>query len=132
MICDFATSKGSLSSISLLAGNDGFAALQHHAGMDDQDDEIVPIFLGEWIRALETTQAAVARGTGLSETYISQLIDGSKNNPTLKKLSLIVQCLDIPISAIFEPPPDVTLVDRFSKLPPRLVDRLKQRRLPRS
>lgn len=106
--------------------------MQHHAAMDDQDAEIDPIFLGEWIRTLETTPAEVARNTGLSEAYLSQLIDGSKNNPTLQKLSMIVRFLDIPISAIFEPPPDGNLVDRFSKLPPRLVDRLKQRRLPRS
>ena len=99
--------------------------------MDDQDDEIEPIYLGEWIRALDTTPAEVARGTGLSESYLSQLIDGSKNNPTLDKLSKIVHCLDIPIGAVFEPPPDITLVDRFSRLPPRLVERLKQRRLPR-
>ena len=88
---------------------------------------IKPLYLGAWIRKLGYRPAEVARGTGLNEGYLSQLISGKKTNPSRVALAAIAEFLDVHVAVFDSPPPDQPTLDTLSRLDPQLLARLMRR-----
>jgi transcriptional regulator with XRE-family HTH domain len=84
-----------------------------------------PLYIGQWIRALGMTPAEVARGTGMNEGYLSQLISGDKKNPSGATLSLLAGHLGIPIDYLYRPTPDREFIEKAGQIDPSVLARLK-------
>lgn len=78
------------------------------------------LFIGQWIRALGRKPSDVARGIGLNEGYLSELISGSKKNTSGTVLMEIADFLDIPIQYLRRPPPNPDVIREVS-MPIRLT-----------
>jgi transcriptional regulator with XRE-family HTH domain len=82
------------------------------------------LFVGEWIRALGFRQVDVVRATGINEGYLSELINGTKKNPSFEVLNQIADFLVIPVSYFNRAPPDREFIAEAAGLDPRIIARL--------
>lgn len=87
-----------------------------------------PLYVGPWIRAVGTTQAAVSRETGINEGYLSEIISGGKKNPSAAKLMLIADFLKVPLGDLYKQPPSAALLEQVAGYDPAVVVRLSQKR----
>lgn len=85
-----------------------------------------PLYIGEWIRALGRTPAEVARGIQRNEGYLSQLISGKKQRPSLGLQQEIADELGIPMHYLLRPPPDKDFIQEARQLDPAVIDRLRK------
>jgi transcriptional regulator with XRE-family HTH domain len=86
------------------------------------------LYVGEWIRASDTTPAEVSREAPINEGYLSGIISGNKKNPSGSKLALIARVLGITVPALYSPPPSAKLLDQVADYDPEVVIRLSQKR----
>ena len=86
------------------------------------------LYVGEWIRASETTPAEVSREAPINEGYLSGIISGNKKNPSGAKLALIARFLGIAVPALYSAPPSAKLLDQVADYDPEVVIRLSQKR----
>lgn len=85
-----------------------------------------PLYIGQWIRALGFTQRAIVKSSGLNEGYISQLVNGEKDNPSADVVMLIADALEIPMNLLYQPPPDKEFIAQAAKLDPSIIGRLRK------
>jgi DNA-binding Xre family transcriptional regulator len=78
------------------------------------------LFIGEWIEALGAKQKDVAEASGIGESYLSLLIDGTKGNPSARILYRISKHLGINVNDLFEMPPPKAQVEMLGNVSPRL------------
>lgn len=78
------------------------------------------LYIGEWIELLGATQKDVAKAAGIGESYLSLLIDGTKDNPSGRILFRISEHLGITVNDLYDPPPPASQVQALGKVPPRL------------
>lgn len=82
------------------------------------------LFLGPWLLALGRKPREVANATGINEGYISQLINGKKENPSRDIRDEIADFLGIPGHYLERPPPEKEVVAEIRALDPALIERL--------
>lgn len=85
----------------------------------------LPLFLGQWLRALGIKQVDVVRGTTVSEGYVSQLVSGEKKNPNPAILNEIADFLGIPLHYLRRPPPPKEFLQEVGALDPAVIERLR-------
>lgn len=98
----------------------------------EPETEEAPLYIGAWIRACEKTPAEVSRKASINEGYLSELIKGTKKNPSRSKLTAIANFLKIPVSSFDQPPPSQKLLDQVADYDPEVVLRLSQHRKSKS
>lgn len=102
--------------------------LSDHGGMTvkprAQARRIRKLFVGEWIRALGFRQVEVVRATGINEGYLSELVSGSKKNPSFEYLNEIAEFLGIPVSYFNRAPPDREFMQEAAELDPKVLAKL--------
>jgi transcriptional regulator with XRE-family HTH domain len=91
-----------------------------------------PLFIGQWIRAMDCTPAEVAHGTGINEGYLSEIISGKKKNPSDAIRQLIADFIKVPLASFYQLPPSSTLIDQVAEYDPELVARMAERRRQQS
>lgn len=82
------------------------------------------LYVGQWIRALGKRQRDVARGTSVTEGYLSLLVNGGRKNPSLACLAEIADFLGIPAHYLYRPPPPRQILETISGLDPETISRL--------
>lgn len=83
-----------------------------------------PLFIGQWIRAMGLTPAEVARDAPMNEGYLSELISGRKQKPSIEILQAIAKVLGIPRDKLHEPPPAKEVIEAARTLGPSVLRRL--------
>ena len=102
----------------------GLMAVKPKARRPAPPKQFKKLFVGEWIRALNFRQIDVVRATGINEGYLSELISGSKRNPSFEKLNQVAEFLGIPVSYFNRAPPDRQFITEAAELDPRVLARL--------
>jgi len=93
-----------------------------------------PLRLGAWLLAFGMTKTTLSKGSGVSLPYISQMISGTKRNPSEGMLIDIADYLfpDVPederVSYLYRSPPDQTFVRTARDLNPDLLRRIMRKR----
>lgn len=87
-----------------------------------------PLYIGEWLARLGMKPVEVARGVGISEAYLSELISNKKKDPSFSVLSDIADFMGVQIDHLRRPPPRVETVEAVSGLSPEILARLKSTR----
>ena len=83
------------------------------------------LYLSEWMARLGVRPVDLARGAGISESYISTLRAGKlKKNPTPDVLLAISDALRITVNEMYSPPPNPAAVAAIRELQPDTVQRL--------
>jgi len=82
--------------------------------------------LGQWITRLGRKPGEVAKGIGISEPYLSELISGKKKNVSFSIIANIADELGIPIDALRRPPPRFEAVQSVADLSPDVLRRLSR------
>ncbi len=83
------------------------------------------LYLGQWMARLGMRSIDLARETRLSESYISNLINGKvKKNPSTDVSLRISRALGITVNDLFSPPPGPEMIAAISDLQPDTVQRL--------
>lgn len=74
------------------------------------------MYLGEWLNRLEVKQGQLAKGVGVSATYISELVNPKSGeaakNPTPGLLLAISEFLGITVNDLYAPPPSRSDMER--------------------
>lgn len=83
------------------------------------------LYVGQWIRALDRRPTDVARGSGVNEGYLSELINGRKANPGGHVLLAIAAELGIPMDYLYRPPPDQKLLEKLDEIEPEILAKLR-------
>jgi transcriptional regulator with XRE-family HTH domain len=78
------------------------------------------LFIGEWIEALGAKQKDVADASGIGESYLSLLIDGTKKNPSALILYKISEHLGVSVNDLYNAPPPKAELEMLGQVPPRL------------
>lgn len=84
-----------------------------------------PLYIGRWIRALGSRPRDVARGIGMNEGYLSELINSRKTNPSPQIQAAIAEFLDIPVDYFKRPPPTPQAIKEIAEIDPAVIERLK-------
>ena len=104
------------------------APLTDYPGMDRGDDESgSTLYIGEWIAAFDLKPREVHKKSGVSEPYLSQLINNRKANPSQVKLKQVADALGIKVKDLYSRPPSRETLDELSRLSPDQIVRLQQR-----
>lgn len=82
------------------------------------------LYIGEWMARLGIRPVELARGTGLTESYISELVKRTKNNPSFSAIADIADYMGITINDLRRPPPPAAILGGLS---PEAISRLKSR-----
>ena len=82
------------------------------------------LFIGQWVRALGKRPVDVVRATGINEGYLSELIGGTKTNPSTALLRQIGDSLGIKWHYLYEPPPSKEFIRTATTLDPATLARL--------
>ena len=87
------------------------------------------LYIGEWIDALGLERRKIAKEAGITESYLSLLINNftaeQPKNPSVWTIIQIADAASVSIDLLRQPPPHT--IDGLRKLPPDLVDRLIKR-----
>lgn len=75
-------------------------------------------YLGAWLKYLGHRQADLARATGLTESYISNLVNQQKEGPTPEVLLGISEALDITVNDLYSPPPTLEAAEAIREMTP--------------
>lgn len=73
------------------------------------------IYLGEWIAFRGKIPADIERATGLTNGYLSLLISGEKDNPSLLTLSKLAKAIGVPVGLLFTPPEHLSAPVRINR-----------------
>jgi hypothetical protein len=71
----------------------------------ETEAEGAPIFLREWMTALNVRGVTIRQETGITEGYISSLKSGRRKNPGQPILKQIADVLGISVPELYRPPP---------------------------
>jgi len=85
-------------------------------------------YLGQWIYACGKKPAEVCRETGINPGYMSELIKGTKKNPSTSKLWAIADFLGISADNFAKPPPSATVLEQIAQYDPKVVEKLLRKR----
>lgn len=99
----------------------------HHAGMVKQRRPRrlpPPNYVGGWIVALGAQPSEVAQKAQMSESYLSQIINGRKKNPGRAIIDDIGRALGIPSYLLYQPPPTKEVIEAARQLGPSILTRL--------
>lgn len=82
------------------------------------------LYIGEWMARLGIRPVELAKGTGLTESYISELVSRKKDNPSFNAIADIADYLGVTISDLRRPPPSAAVLGGLSA---EAIARLKPR-----
>jgi transcriptional regulator with XRE-family HTH domain len=90
--------------------------------------------LGEWLARLGRKPVELAKAVGVGESYISLLISGQKDNPSIRLLLDISEFLGLTINDLYRRPPPREASNALGHLSPAqlatlgtLLDEMKNR-----
>jgi len=95
---------------------------------DDANNTDAKLFISEWLAVFGMRRRELAKISGVSEPYISQLANNKKENPSREKLKQIAGALGITARDLYSPPPPREVIEAIRQLPPGLSSRIQQRR----
>lgn len=104
--------------------NHGGMAKRPTTGRQRRKRENPPFYLGLWIRRLRLRQVEVAKGAGVNEGYISELVNGSKY-PKAGVKADIARFMGIPPHYLDNPPPEQDAIDQVRGIDSDTIQRLK-------
>lgn len=64
-----------------------------------------PLYVGDWIEACGFDQKDVVKETGISQSYLSNMSGGRKNNPSAAILRKIAKFLGVTVDDFYQPAP---------------------------
>jgi transcriptional regulator with XRE-family HTH domain len=77
------------------------------------------MYIGEWADRRGVQPRDLADAVGISEGYMSELVNGKKHNPSLAVLMKIVDRLGLErVDDLFQPPPSQEVLNTLGKLSP--------------
>lgn len=82
------------------------------------------LYVGEWIRALGTTQTAVCRALKLNEGYLSEICNHRKT-PGIGVLFELADHLKVKVDTFRKPPPSRQFITEATDLDPAILVRLR-------
>lgn len=85
------------------------------------------LFIGEWIHALGMRPRDVARGAGVNEGYLSQLISGQKIKATPGYVRKMANFLGIDWRDMYDPPPSREALRAAATINPATLARLRNK-----
>jgi hypothetical protein len=92
------------------------------------------LFLGEWLDRLGRKPVDLADAVGVGESYISNLVNHRKKNPSSALMLDISEFLGIAVNDLYRPPPPRTAIESTRQLDPaqlailsRLLDDMNKR-----
>jgi transcriptional regulator with XRE-family HTH domain len=94
---------------------------------DQLEEESIPLFVGPWIQKMRFRPSEVARGTGINEGYLSQIISGKKGNPSRLVLHKIAKFIDIPMEYFNRPPPTTQFLTEVANYDPVVLQKIRER-----
>lgn len=92
---------------------------------DDDDPELPPLFVGEWLARLGIKPTKIAADANVNEGYLSEVIAGGKRNPGRLWLAKVAKAAGIPPHYFNVPPPPVSAINALSQFDTATLDRLK-------
>jgi transcriptional regulator with XRE-family HTH domain len=87
-------------------------------GMGKPTVHFRPIYLNQWLEALEMDQKTLVERTGLSQGYLSNIGSGRRGNPTMASLHAIATAMGISFNDLFRPPPSDAAMSELQELSP--------------
>lgn len=86
------------------------------------------LHLGGWLARLGYTQKWLADKVHVTPSYVSEIISGKKTGADIDLLLDIALVLEIPLEAMFRPPPDAKAAAAVEGLSPDILAKLSRRR----
>lgn len=84
------------------------------------------LYIGEWIDHLGTKKPSeIAKEAGITESYLSLLISGEKNNPAAHYVKSISEAMGVSMNALYGRPPTQDVTDQITKIAPELLTALQ-------
>ena len=77
-----------------------------------------PLFVGQWIVAVNRRPSEVAKAIGIGESYLSQIISGEKPNPSHSILFSLSEELGVPMNDFYRRPTERDITDKVARLRP--------------
>jgi transcriptional regulator with XRE-family HTH domain len=91
------------------------------------------LYIGEWLARLGRKPVDLAKHVDVTETYVSELISGKKNNPSHVLLLDISEWFGLTVNDLYMRPPDRVALEAVERLNPaqmatlgRLLDEMKR------
>lgn len=88
------------------------------------------LYIGEWIEALGLERRKIAKIAGITEGYLSLIINNHElpepKNPSLMVALALADAIGVGVDLLRHPPPQT--IEELRKLPAAVVDRLIGRR----
>lgn len=88
------------------------------AGMGKPTAHFRPLYLNQWLEALEMDQKTLVERTGLSQSYLSNIGSGRRANHTMQSLQAIAAAMGISFNDLFRPPPSLAAMTELQELSP--------------
>jgi hypothetical protein len=85
-----------------------------------------PRNLGAWLEVFEKKNVEAARAAGVSDSYISEIISGKKNNPGLFVMLDLARWLGVSVEELMYPPPDPETLRKIRRFSPGTIERLNE------
>jgi transcriptional regulator with XRE-family HTH domain len=117
--CMRRTARGPLNKTSHTA-LDYLAQTENHGAMARKRvTQFKKMYIGEWADRRGVQPRDLADAVGISEGYMSELVNGKKHNPSLAVLMKIVDRLGLErVDDLFQPPPSQEVLNTLGKLSP--------------
>ena len=85
------------------------------------------LYIGEWIEHLGTKKPSeIAKEAGITESYLSLLISGEKDNPAAHYVKSISEAMGVSMNALYSRPPTRDVTDQVTKLAPELLAAMQE------
>lgn len=94
--------------------------------------EIPEIFLGEWLKLLGVGATAAAKIAGCSQSYISNISGGRRENVNALYLLRLSDHLGIKVNDFYQKPPSAAAIEPFADISPEARTAVLNRRQRRA
>lgn len=88
-----------------------------------------PLYIGRWIKALKLKKVDIAKTSGYSGPYITQLAKNTRINPSNECASSIADAMGLTLDDLRKPPPPAEALEQTSGLSPAILERLRRAEL---
>lgn len=86
------------------------------------------IYLGEWLKATGRDQKGAAEAANIDASYISNLIEGRKDNPSAAVMLELSEYLGITVNDLYRKPPSSSAIEALADVSPKARDSLTRRK----
>jgi transcriptional regulator with XRE-family HTH domain len=93
------------------------------------------LYIGQWIAAVDRTQAEIAKAADITESYLSEIVSGKKY-PSAAVIAAIADAIGVGWDALRREPPPRVMLSTAQRLAPKhfeaLAELLEGMKKPRS